>query len=70
MAYGSLKILGAMESKLIIGYEANIKVNKSLHQDIERHENSKTHEESISTAIRLKHNNDIENVINRDVMTK
>ncbi|XP_025406602.1 uncharacterized protein LOC112680656, partial [Sipha flava] len=70
MAYGSLKILGAMESKFIIGYEANIKVNKSLYQDIERHENSKTHEESISTAIRFKLNNDIENVINRDVMTK
>jgi len=32
--------------------------------------NSKTHEESILTAIRFKLNNDIENVINRDVMTK
>lgn len=31
MAYGSLKIPGATESKFILGYEANIKVNKSLY---------------------------------------
>jgi len=56
--------------QFVIGYEANIKVNKSLYQDIERHENSKTHEETISTAIRFKLNNDIENVINQNVTKK
>ncbi|KAF0721904.1 zinc finger MYM-type protein 1-like, partial [Aphis craccivora] len=40
---------------------------KRIYKDMK---NSKTHEESILTAIRFKLNNDIENVINRDVMTK
>ncbi|KAL4108108.1 hypothetical protein QTP88_018360 [Uroleucon formosanum] len=50
MAYRPLKKPGEFESKFITGYSANIKVNKSLYKDIERHENSNAHEESVSTA--------------------
>jgi len=70
MAYGPLKKHGEFESKFITGYSANIKINKSLYKDIERHENSNAHEESVSTAIRFSLNKDIENIINRDVMAK
>ncbi|XP_008179735.1 zinc finger MYM-type protein 1-like [Acyrthosiphon pisum] len=70
MAYGPLKKPGEFESKFITGYSANIKVNKSLYKDIERHENSKAYEESVSTAIRFSLYKDIKNIINRDVMAK
>jgi len=70
VAYEPMKKPGEFESKFITGYSANIKVNKSLYKDIERHENSNAHEESVSRAIHFSLNKDIENIINRDVIPK
>lgn len=58
------------ESKFITGYLACIKKNKSLYQDIERHENSKIHENSSLAVLRAVASNDISNLINRNIFSQ
>lgn len=58
------------ESKFITGYLACIKKNKSLYQDIERHEKSKIHENSSLAVLRAVANNDIGNLLNRNVFSQ
>ena len=58
------------ETKFITGYLACIKKNKSLYQDIERHEKSKIHENSSLAVLRAIASNDIGNLINRNVFSQ
>lgn len=53
MAYGVAVKHGEKESKFVIGYKSDIKQQKWLYRDIERHENLIYHQNSSCTAIRF-----------------